>query len=79
LRSGVISLVLVINGSHSSRAFVFKAFVYSLSLAETTGILNKDIFFFPLLKQPKNAQLAPGIAANHIMKHKNVSNIQNIV
>ena len=69
LRSGVISLVLVIKRIHSSRAFLFNAFECSPSLGETTGILNKAMpFFFPLLKQPKKAQFAPGIAANYIMK-----------
>ena len=57
--SGVFSLVLRTRRSHSSRAFCFISLVCSPSDAETEGSLNSEILCFPLVGQPKKAQLPP--------------------
>ena len=59
--SSVVSRVLRIKRSHSSRAFRFNSFVYSPSTDFTEGILNSESLCFPLVGQPKKAQLPPPI------------------
>ena len=68
LSSGVISRVRKSNRSHSSRAFRFNSFVCSPSDTDTEEIINSESLCFPLVGQPKKAQLAPPMSSQQFLK-----------